>query len=240
MQELDHQTHYWEHSRRHQSQPTRKNYELIVACSLSPQLSSKLCAFYELLKLNVPWEWNIDVSRLSQESKGWFCRSSALVHFDLAKLLVLTLILSHLGENGDHLIGFVSKTLTAAEKYSRLDQEALATIYRVKTFHNYIYGRKLTRNHSPPFFVSGGTYHQWPPPDYVDEWWWCLPTSMVSDTNQVQTFPMLMHSLVCQWQTINLWSLDYTLSQFNYWASNKLRFYSCQSEGFYHMWLARA
>ncbi|KAJ8884291.1 hypothetical protein PR048_016148 [Dryococelus australis] len=102
---------------------------------LIPSYPANSSVSYELLKLNVPWEWNVHTSRLFQESKGWFCQSSRLIHFDPAKPLVLTsdaaptgirVVLSHLGENGDHHIGFVSKTLTAAEKnYSQLDCEAL-------------------------------------------------------------------------------------------------------------------
>ncbi|KAJ8876066.1 hypothetical protein PR048_023974 [Dryococelus australis] len=124
--------------------------------------------------------------------------TSLLVQFDPAKPLLLTsdasqtgvgVILSHVGENGDHPIGFVSKTLTAAEKdYLQSDCETLAIIHGVKKFHNYIYGHKFTlkMDHTPLTVIlpSSGVHHKWPQRDYNDGWWCCWPMIMKSDTNQ--------------------------------------------------------
>ncbi len=49
-------------------------------------------------------------------------------------------------------IGFVSKTLTAAEKiYSQLEKEGLAVVFGVKKFHKYLYGCKfvICTDHKP-------------------------------------------------------------------------------------------
>ena len=41
-------------------------------------------------------------------------------------------------------IGFVSRTLTKAEKnYSQLEKEGLACIYGVNRFHSYLFGHKF-------------------------------------------------------------------------------------------------
>ncbi len=42
-------------------------------------------------------------------------------------------------------IAYVSKSLSDAEKnYSQLDREALAIVFGLKKFHQYIYGRLFT------------------------------------------------------------------------------------------------
>lgn len=41
------------------------------------------------------------------------------------------------------LIGYVSRSLTPAERmFTKINQEALAIIFGVKKFHQYLYGRK--------------------------------------------------------------------------------------------------
>ena len=54
-------------------------------------------------------------------------------------------ILVHRGSNGkEQPIGFVSLTLTAAEKnYSQIEKEALACVFGITKFHTYLYGHKL-------------------------------------------------------------------------------------------------
>ena len=62
-------------------------------------------------------------------------------------------VLPHRMADGDEkLIGFASRTLTAAEKnYSQLDKEGLAVIFGVQYFHKYLYGRKfvICTDHKP-------------------------------------------------------------------------------------------
>ena len=62
-------------------------------------------------------------------------------------------VLSHQLENGEEKpIAFVSRSLAPAEKqYSQLDKEALAIIFGVKRFHQYLYGQSFTilSDHKP-------------------------------------------------------------------------------------------
>ncbi len=57
-----------------------------------------------------------------------------------------------MSERCDRPIGFVSRTLTVAEKnYSQLEKEGLAIVFGVKKFHKYLYGRKfvICTDHKP-------------------------------------------------------------------------------------------
>ena len=55
-------------------------------------------------------------------------------------------------DGSEHLISFASRTFTKAERnYSNLERQALAVIFVVKEFHQYLYGRQfaLETDHKP-------------------------------------------------------------------------------------------
>ena len=65
-------------------------------------------------------------------------------------------LLSHQMQNGTECpIAFVSRSLTDVErKYSQIKREALACVYGVKKFHNYLFAKKFTlqTNHKLSLF----------------------------------------------------------------------------------------
>lgn len=85
-----------------------------------------------------------------------------LVHYSSEKPLIVSCdaspygvgaAVSHIMEDGsERPISFASRTLSQAERnYSQLDKEALALVFAVKKFHQYVYGRTfiLTTDHKP-------------------------------------------------------------------------------------------
>ena len=60
--------------------------------------------------------------------------------------------------NSERPIAFASRTLSKAERgYSQLDREALALVFGVKLFHQYVYGRdfELYTDHRPLTYIFG-------------------------------------------------------------------------------------
>ena len=61
-------------------------------------------------------------------------------------------------DGSEQPIAFASRTLAPAEKrYSQLDEEALAIVFGVKRFHQYLYGRHFTiyTDHKPLRYLFG-------------------------------------------------------------------------------------
>ena len=127
-----------------------------------PNLSSKLAPLHKLLKQSVPWQWKDEQQQAFENSKQLLSSSQLLVRFDPtleirlaceASAYGIGAVLSHVMPDGSEKpIGFVSRTLTDAEKkYSQLEKEGLACVYGVKCFHSYLFGHKLVlqTDHQP-------------------------------------------------------------------------------------------
>lgn len=84
------------------------------------------------------------------------CLSSApvLAHYDPDTEIVLTVdasscgvgsVLSIVKDGKENPVSYASHILNSAEShYSQIDKEALAVVYGVKKFHQYLYGRHFT------------------------------------------------------------------------------------------------
>ena len=110
---------------------------------------------YELEKKCVRWAWG-DWQQLSfQKTNDLLATAPLLAHHQQEKPLILTAdaspygvaaVLSHPDPQtgADRPIAFASRSLTAAERnYSQLDREALAIIFGVGKYRQFVYGRKF-------------------------------------------------------------------------------------------------
>ena len=127
-----------------------------------PNLSSELAPLYKLLKHNEPWHWTSRQKKAFERSKELLLSSQLLVHFDPnleihlacdASSYGIGAVLTHkMPDGSEKPVGFVSRTLTDAEKkYSQIEKEGLACVYGVTRFHSYLFGRhfKLQTDHKP-------------------------------------------------------------------------------------------
>jgi len=106
-----------------------------------------------LLQKNVRWSWSSECSKAFQDIKKALLKDTVLAHYNPEAEISLAVdaspvglgaVISHPTEAGERPVAFASRTLTVAERnYSQLDREALAIIYGIKKFHNYLYGRRF-------------------------------------------------------------------------------------------------
>ena len=127
-----------------------------------PNLSTILAPLHSLLEKGKSWKWNKEHQESFNKSKELLKSSQLLVHYDPEKKLILACdaspyglgaVLSHRMEDySEKPIAFASMSLSPAEKnYSQLDKEALAIVFGVKKFHQYVYGRQfvIQTDHKP-------------------------------------------------------------------------------------------
>ncbi|CAF1443856.1 unnamed protein product [Rotaria sp. Silwood1] len=133
-----------------------------------PKLTERLFPLYELLKRNKPWNWTFQCENTFKSIKEILISPLALVHYDPALPLVMAADASNVGvgavifhryPNGsERVIAHASKTLTLTEKkYSQIEKEALALIFGVQKFDQFLRGRRFTllTDHKPLITIFG-------------------------------------------------------------------------------------
>ncbi|XP_055836596.1 uncharacterized protein K02A2.6-like [Episyrphus balteatus] len=118
-----------------------------------PHLSTKLKPLYNLLRKDVEFCWSVEAQNAFQNCKKLLLTNNILELFDPSKPIIVATdaspygvgaVLSHIVNGVEKPVIFASSTLSESEKhYSQLHREALAIVFAVKKFHNYLYGQKF-------------------------------------------------------------------------------------------------
>nr|KAG5695889.1 hypothetical protein BaRGS_017327 [Batillaria attramentaria] len=127
-----------------------------------PNLATMAEPLYRLTKKASPWKWGKEEQAAFEQLKNVLSSDQVLVHFDPDKPVGLACDASNVGigavlfhrypDGSERPIASVPKTLAAAERnYSQIHKEALATIYGLRKFYQYLYGRQfiLVTDHKP-------------------------------------------------------------------------------------------
>lgn len=133
-----------------------------------PNLATILNPLNELLQVKRKWKWSKDCTVAFQKAKELLTTSNVLIHYDPtlpvrmaadASAYGIGAVISHVLLNGEEKpIAFASRTLSASERnYAQLEKEALALVFGVRRFHQYLYGRKFTMvtDHRPLTTILG-------------------------------------------------------------------------------------
>lgn len=131
-------------------------------------LSLNLNPLFQLLKKDVHWNWTNECDKAWEYVKKELVSSRVLVHYNPEMPLTLACdssaygvgaVISHIFPNGDSKpIAYASRTLSKSEiNYSQIDKEALAIIFGIRKFHQFLYGRpfKLLTDHKPLVSIFG-------------------------------------------------------------------------------------
>ena len=149
-----------------QSAPAPQNISQLKSflyyCKFLSNLSNTLSPLYRLLQKDVRWQWGKSQQQAFEEARQQLVSDHLLAHFDPSKPLILACdaspyglgaVISHQFEDGtERPVAYAFRSLAPAEKkYSQLEKEALAIIFGVKRFHQYLFGRKFTilSDHQP-------------------------------------------------------------------------------------------
>lgn len=127
-----------------------------------PDVATVLEPLHNLLRKEVPWQWKEQHQKAFEAAKQLLQSYDLLVHFDPNLKLILACdasdygvgaVLSHCMPDGhERPISYVSRTLSDAERnYATIEKEALAVVFGVKKFHQFLYGHKFTiqTDHKP-------------------------------------------------------------------------------------------
>ena len=135
---------------------------------LPPNLATVAEPLYRLTKKKTQWTWSSEQENAFKKLKELLSSENVLVHYDPKLPLGISCDASSVGigailfhrypDGSERPINNVSKVLTSAQKnYSQIQKEALAIIFGLNKFYQYIYGRKfiLVTDHRPLIAMFG-------------------------------------------------------------------------------------
>jgi len=125
---------------------------------------------HQLTKKEVKWNWGPMQAKAFSTIKEMLSSEKVLAHFDPSQILGISCDASNVGigavlfhrfsDGSERPICNASKTLTKAQRgYSQVQKEALAIVFALKKFHQFLYGRKfiLVTDHKPLLSLFGPT-----------------------------------------------------------------------------------
>ena len=128
----------------------------------TPGLASKCANLNDLLHKEAAWQWDKHHAASVQEIKTALTSTEALAHYDPSLPLNLSCDASSVGvgavifhtlpDSTEKVIAYASCKLSQAEKnYAQIQKEALAIVFGVQKFRQYLLGRKfcLITDHKP-------------------------------------------------------------------------------------------
>ena len=116
-------------------------------------IATKLEPFYLMLRKNTQWRWGEQERKLFE---NMLKKPLTLFHYDPSyscHVMPQSTVLTQTFNGEDR-----SRVMSPAEKrYSQIDKEALAIIYGVKKFHNFLFGRPFVifSDHKPLQYILG-------------------------------------------------------------------------------------
>ncbi|KAI2646093.1 Transposon Ty3-I Gag-Pol polyprotein [Labeo rohita] len=133
-----------------------------------PNLATRLKPWQDLLNKYKKWDWTKQCEESFIEVKTALAHSEALTNFNPALPVQLACdaspygvgaVVSHIMPSGEEKpIAFASRTLSKAEcNYAQIEREALAIVFGVKKFHQFMFGRQFTllTDHRPLTSIFG-------------------------------------------------------------------------------------
>ena len=120
-----------------------------------PNMASICKPLYSLLKKDVEWCWGVNQQKAFEALKRKLTSAPILEVYNMNLKIVLDCdaskygigaVLSHVYPNGDEKpVTYASRTLNRSEaNYSQLDKEALAIIFAIKKFNQFLFARHFT------------------------------------------------------------------------------------------------
>ena len=133
-----------------------------------PNLAALLHPLHGLLQHKQKWKWTKEYAKVFQKAKQQLSSAPVFAHYDPQLPLQLAgdassygvgAVLSHKYPDGsERPIAYVSRTLLPSERnYAQIEKEALALVFGIQKFHQFIYGRKFTllTDHQPLLAILG-------------------------------------------------------------------------------------
>ncbi|XP_072938403.1 uncharacterized protein [Epargyreus clarus] len=123
---------------------------------------------YKLLKDRVKWHWGKEEEEAFEKAKSQLTSDLTLVHYNLERELIMlcdssdyglgAMLVHKMSDGTERPVIMSSRTLQDHERrYAQIDKEALAIMFGLKKFRQYLLGRKFTiyTDHKPLLGIFG-------------------------------------------------------------------------------------